>query len=848
MSQSNTYHIITNWLKRSNIIQENDTNFKFTQYYDADVSLIQILLEADSLFEGNRGNIEDLAENFEYHYDQIINGKSLENIQNSDSIYTGLLEERNVWKLIKHICQERFIKNNLQAVEQENEILPPETEFPLTDFSLMQHLFDNSWKISKASCVRSWLEEIASEFNKIEPRTGGWLYTRAELSAHTRQLKPIFNDHVNELDPDAPYRSSKQLHIEDEKYEKELLKSLYFLIRRGKIEEAFKLALYSDQPWRAASIQGGLYFKDPSFELEFNDGLSYEMEKESGYDMSEGEDELEEEEEAGGNFNRPLWKATCYMISNDSKNYVYERALYGVLCGDLDNILSACETWEDYLWAYYNCMIESKVEKYLKLCRKNEISCPLPGPPQVELDETEFFMKLEQSSNRLINIKASSFYSQLNKHIILNTLDNFLDTISTSIKEHGFNYPNKLETVHIRLLSLIVIYLQSVDIMSINETTDNILRCYIFRLMNIKELRLAIFYCSKLSRHMQLETYTDILAGLEGPLKKRLECLNYGTIHGLNHDNLLVYTAQKCLQNSGAFEPIQEDINYCEFDFSTLVKKVDDIITKQIRSFEWITSDPSLYSEAIILCNQLCRKYMLSGKLWAVDQLLKSMPKNFVLPEWKADAESDPTQESSKQLILAAQEFLNYGICLEAFRQLDRWILIMKRKPKFTAREYKEWEIEAKDITCSTELALRYALNSDWMLNCFPDGSINSASSLHFGSLNMNVKEEISILRQVYIPEMVFSLYKLLTETKDIIPENYLRSFEMCELVAGEKLGLYKTIMNRSINARETRNDLPILTKLIGEAGVEYFDYTERSNTENQLFPDLEEEEMSDIL
>lgn len=39
-----------------------------------------------------------------------------------------------------------------------------------------------------------------------------------------------------------------------------------------------------------------------------------------------------------------------------------ERALYAALTSDLQTLLPACHTWEDYLWAHLSARIESRLE------------------------------------------------------------------------------------------------------------------------------------------------------------------------------------------------------------------------------------------------------------------------------------------------------------------------------------------------------------------------------------------------------------------------------------------------------------------------------------------------------
>lgn len=55
-----------------------------------------------------------------------------------------------------------------------------------------------------------------------------------------------------------------------------------------------------------------------------------------------------------GNIYCNLFQKTLRRILSEPSNLnVYERAIMGTQAADLKSILAACNTWEDYLWAYY---------------------------------------------------------------------------------------------------------------------------------------------------------------------------------------------------------------------------------------------------------------------------------------------------------------------------------------------------------------------------------------------------------------------------------------------------------------------------------------------------------------
>ena len=50
---------------------------------------------------------------------------------------------------------------------------------------------------------------------------------------------------------------------------------------------------------------------------------------------------------------------------------MYERAIYAALSGNLKHLLPACETWADYLWAYFKVMADTRVEQEVRIQTTN---------------------------------------------------------------------------------------------------------------------------------------------------------------------------------------------------------------------------------------------------------------------------------------------------------------------------------------------------------------------------------------------------------------------------------------------------------------------------------------------
>jgi len=85
----------------------------------------------------------------------------------------------------------------------------------------------------------------------------------------------------------------------------------------------------------------------------------------------------------------------------DSSLDTYERALYGLLVGDVQSLAPVCTTWEDHVWALYSALLEYKVDQAVLTPRAQ-----FPEPAQHDygskvapLDPTQIFHSLLNSTH-----------------------------------------------------------------------------------------------------------------------------------------------------------------------------------------------------------------------------------------------------------------------------------------------------------------------------------------------------------------------------------------------------------------------------------------------------------------
>ncbi|GMH44058.1 hypothetical protein BSKO_11992 [Bryopsis sp. KO-2023] len=207
-----------------------------------------------------------------------------------------------------------------------------------------------------------WLEEMAtndkSSETEFESRPDQQFAVHDGLWEETinqsKFMQKISDDLITEFDLDAPGRQGRKICKGDHDAQQRMFKSVWKSIRKGDIREAMKTCQEAGQPLVAATLMGG--------------GLT-------------GPLPLHLDDESAENLKRQLftetcgisrtvtWRLSCYNIAQVAKKGYqgqgvnYEAAVYGSLCGDLQSMLAACETWQDIVWAHAKSYLQITAEK-----------------------------------------------------------------------------------------------------------------------------------------------------------------------------------------------------------------------------------------------------------------------------------------------------------------------------------------------------------------------------------------------------------------------------------------------------------------------------------------------------
>ncbi|KAK0730538.1 nuclear pore protein 84/107 [Lasiosphaeris hirsuta] len=201
------------------------------------------------------------------------------------------------------------------------------------------------------------IDEVVSELQQNAERgdilAHGWLHTRHKIklqksvNGYQGVLDPNdagaahahlgSNTLITQLDPDAITRQARKAEPEDEFFERAIWLGCFEMLRRGcTMDEIRDWCSVRTELWRAATI-APLPLSNP------------DDEDQADFDPR----------------SLILWRRMCFAAAQDGGTSAYDRAVYGLLSGDLGSVEKVCKTWDDYLFASYNAILRSQFDSFL---------------------------------------------------------------------------------------------------------------------------------------------------------------------------------------------------------------------------------------------------------------------------------------------------------------------------------------------------------------------------------------------------------------------------------------------------------------------------------------------------
>ncbi|KAK0383311.1 hypothetical protein NLU13_9224 [Sarocladium strictum] len=183
----------------------------------------------------------------------------------------------------------------------------------------------------------------------------GWLHTRSSIKLRKsvtswsglldKQSPNVADSHstnkgdplVTQLDPDATTRQNRKLQPQDEFFERAIWLGCFEHLRRGSSLKTIRdWCAERTEMWRAISMSAMLLSVDDKEPVPDTDARSL-----------------------------ALWRRMCYGLARQGGTDDYERAVYGVLSGDVPSVEKVSKSWDDQLFAKYNSLLRTQFDQYL---------------------------------------------------------------------------------------------------------------------------------------------------------------------------------------------------------------------------------------------------------------------------------------------------------------------------------------------------------------------------------------------------------------------------------------------------------------------------------------------------
>ncbi|KAE8615530.1 hypothetical protein XENTR_v10008545 [Xenopus tropicalis] len=715
------------------------------------------------------------------------------------SILWLLQQEMVTWRLIAALYRDRI----QFALEEENmfEIAAPNA----SEKTVVDKLFQRDALVRQSQLVVDWLESIAKDevgdfSDNIEyyAKSVYWENTLHTLKQRSMSSLGSGRPLVSELDPDAPIRQKLPLDDLDREDDIRLLKYLFTLIRAGMTDEAQRLCKRCGQAWRAATLEGWKLYHDANIN---------------------GGTELQAVE---GNPYRCVWKTCCWRMAEDEQFSKYERAIYATLSGNLKQLLPVCESWEDTVWAHFKVMVDSLVEQEI---RASVISINEANELPREYLEANWtlervFEELQATDKRRVLEENREHYHIIQKFVILADVDGLMDEFSEWLANE-----KKLLLGHLlRFMTHLILFFRTLGLQTKEEVSVEVLKTYIQRLINEKQIELIAFYVSHLPQDLAISQYAVFLENVTDP-EQRQRCLELAKEAGLDVASITKTVVENTRKKDAG-----------EFAHHNLAPALDSGTSEEDRAkinvIDWLVFDPAQRAEALKQSNAIMRKFLASKKHEAAKEVFAKIPQDSIAEiytQWEEQAMDSalPAEDDN-----AIREHLCIRAYLEAHEAFNEWFKHINSPPQkptlvgqasFTekvAYEHKEkkyemdfgiWKGHLDALTTEVKEKIYNVLlfvDGGWMVDVREDTEEDPERS-----------HQMNLLRTLCLPMMCFLLHTVLHNTKQ-----YKDCLRLADIISSEHQKLYmvfsKTEM-RNLLQKLRESSLMLLDQQLDPLGYE---------------------------
>lgn len=682
-----------------------------------------------------------------------------------------LQQESCTWRLINSLYRDRV------QLALEDDIMmdlgvPSESEKVV-----VEQLFQRDAVIRQSQLVVDWLESIAKDqigdfSDNIEyyAKNVCWENTLHALKIRRKSGAAMTVPLVTELDPDAPFRQQRPLADLDREDDARLLKNLFTLIRAGMTEEAQRLCKRCGQAWRAATLEGWKLYHDPN--------------------LSSVNQELQPVE---GNPQRGIWKTCCWRMAEEEQLNRYEKAIYASLSGNLKPLLAVCESWEDYVWAYFRVMVDSLVEKDLMSSGMAHQDVETLPREYLEANWTmeKVFDELQASESKRVLEETKEHYHIIQKFIILGDLDGLLDEFSDWLAA-----TKPLPSHLLRFMTHVILFFRSLGLALKEEVCVNVLTAYVSLLIRDQQIDLVASYVSQLPSDLATVQYASFLETItQAELRPR--CLELGTEAELD------VTAITKLVVENVRERDETEFTHHSQTLETGTTKDDQ---KKIDIIDWLLFDPAHRAEALKQSNGIMRKFLALQKHDAAKAVFSKVPEDSmkkIYSQWTGVPDTSLPAEDEN----AIREHLCIRAYLEAHEAFTDWFSHSSSAPqkpapapeaKFTekvANEMREKEYQAtlSAWSCRLDVLTEDVKERIYNVLLFVDGGwmVDNQQDVEQDSERSH---QMAALRSLCLPRLSFLLLSVLQNSS-----RHQEALRLADIISSDQHRLYQVFSKEEL-------------------------------------------------
>ncbi|XP_050395962.1 nuclear pore complex protein Nup107 [Patella vulgata] len=688
-----------------------------------------------------------------------------------------LYSEKCTWQLLRSLYKDRLSDHD--SPHEEKMVLDTPGKIDnKSDEMIIDELFEKTPWIRQAQLVIDWLESssldnldmFSDNVQFFSDQAVAWENTLHALKRKKEgRITNTTRAFVDELDPDAPIRQNKSLDDLDKEDELRLLQHMFVCIRAGQLEKAQEVCRNCGQSWRAATLEGWRPFHDSNYQK-----------------LGEGG----QVESVQGNQYRDIWKLVCWRMSKEGKFSPYEKGIYGIMSGNLGAVLPVCKTWQDYLWGYFKVMVDTQVEREVRMSTTSPRS--FEDLPQEYWDRLmkpeQVFSEIEASLDEKIQQESRMWFNIIQKYIILGDIGSLIEVMFTWIQADSKRLPQHL----IRFMAHLVLILRKITDIQHIDKANTILETYIEILIKNNNKQLVAFYVSNLPKKSQINWYAKFLEGIEDK-SERQHVLRLAEDEDLDIPLITKTVVENIRHREGSGTPSGTDIT--------------DEDREKIEAIDWLVFDPKQRGEAVKQANAVMRSFIAVKKHDAAKEVFNKLPVDTIdiIIRQQTQAGSEMLKPDVQN---AVREYMCIKAYLDAVDGFNDWFTFFHhakpQKPNLTmeatftdkvAYEHRIRQYETEldrwrhNLTSQTKISKERIYNillftdGGWMVDKAVDDTADDGR-----------KVQMDRLRELHIPGLCFNLHHMLHST-----EMYADCLQLADYIASEQYRLYKEFSSEDL-------------------------------------------------